>query len=57
MSPKGPVMSPKAPLLKDALSPSGSEIAMHHTFRPRLAPLPMGFAEERISALSVAARA
>ena len=57
MSPKAPVMSSKAPLLKDALSAPGSEIAMRHPFRPWLAPLLQGFAEERISTLSVAARA
>jgi hypothetical protein len=53
------IMSPKAPLLNGclALSAPGSEIAMHHTFRRWPAPLLLGFAEERISTLSVAARA
>jgi hypothetical protein len=50
-------MSPKAPSLKDALPAPGSEIAMHHIFRLWPAPLLLGFAEERISTLSVAARA
>jgi hypothetical protein len=53
------IMSPKAPLLNGclALSAPGSEIAMHHTFRRRPAPLLLGFAEERISTLSVVAQA